>query len=175
MKKGSVTIVVIALSVACLMGVPDASEQAREKPVWGNTFNGVALSVNPAKGQYNIGEPIEIMVLIKNFGEADATVFTVGGFLSNHRLALFEPNGVPVSKSEHAEQMEASVGAGGLTTFTRTETKIKPEEALPESFSLNDWFKLDNKGTYYLVVMRRLRSWDKGFVISNMAKILVVK
>ncbi|MCG7851199.1 MAG: hypothetical protein MIO92_01615 [Methanosarcinaceae archaeon] len=39
---------------------------------------------------------------------------------------------------------------------------------------MNDWIKIEKDGTYFLVVMCKLKgSWDEGFMISNAAKIII--
>lgn len=176
MKTVNVIVMLGILSGAHLILTVGASEEKAEQLIWGNPFKGVAMSVRPRKSRSTLGQKIEISVLIKNAGEDEAVVFTTGGFLDNYRVALFDQEGRPVAKSKLAEEVEEYYGQeGGF--HRRRVTRIKPGETREgfQVFTLNEWFEIDKAGTYYLVVMRRLWSWDKGFMISNMAKITIAK
>jgi hypothetical protein len=226
MKEVCTTIIVTALMGAYLMttGCADdkalAENETTNDAIWGNPFKGVALSVRACQSRFRVGENIEISVRIKNFGKEEVLLLTVGGFLDNYRLSLFDLDGWPVPKSKSAVELEALLGQQGMelalrrhltrikagetapldgrpvpksksvveletllgqqgmeTTLRRRVTRIKAGETTPgyKLFSLNEWFKIDKEGTYLLVVMRRLWSWDKGFLISNAAKINITK
>ena len=175
MNRCCVTMLMVVVVGGFLMSRLDAQDK-EEESVWGPTLKGVAMSVRPRKSRSTLGQKIEISVLIKNAGEDEAVVFTTGGFLDNYRVALFDQEGRPVAKSKLAEEFEEYYGQeGGF--HRRRVTRSKPGETREgfQVFTLNEWFEIDKAGTYYLVVMRRLWSWDKGFMISNMAKITIVK
>ncbi|HOP79556.1 MAG TPA: hypothetical protein PLZ21_03220 [Armatimonadota bacterium] len=67
---------------------------------------------------------------------------------------------------------------GGATIHpdaVRKTVEIEPGKVSTEEdvICLNDWFKIEEPGTYTLIVMRRIRSWD-GFPISNAVKIHII-
>ena len=184
MKEFCTAIIVTALMGAYLMttGCADykvpAENETTNYAIWGNPFKGVALSVRASQSRFRVGENIEISVRIKNFGKEEVHLLTEGGLLENHRLALFDLDGRPVPKSKSAVELESLLGQQGREpALRRRVTRIKAGETAPgyQLFSLNEWFKIDKEGTYLLVVMRRLWSWDKGFLISNAAKINITK
>ena len=165
---------------AHLMAAMAAEEKKAKELIWGSEFKGVAISVNPNKSRYRMGEKIEVIVTITNVGEEEVVVFHTGGgaFFANYRPALFDIKGRPVGKTERLEKLEAFLGQkrDTSTISSGSTTLIKPGEIfeLFHTFSLNDWFKIEKDGTYFLVVMRKLKEyWDEGFMISNAAKIII--
>ena len=148
-----------------------------EEPIWGNTFHDLAISVRPRKDRYTLGEDIEILVLTKNFGENEAHLRLKRGFSHNFRLELFDADGRPVAKSEYRVKREALIGQMPTGRMSGSTMEISPGRMYSayEVFSLNEWFKIEKEGTYSLVVMRAISSWDwdKGFLISNAAKIII--
>lgn len=153
-----------------------ATNQVTEKePVWGSTFRDVAMSIRTDKSRYELGEGIGIVVTFKNFSDEPIKLCRFGGIIRNYRLALFYPDGRPVPKTEFAKREETVIGKPPVV-FSRRSIRIEPGQTEPAGFGLKNWFQIDKEGTYLLVVMRRIeRSWDKGFLISNMAKINITK
>jgi len=175
MSKLYIIIVVFLWVAPHAIDAEKAEALKKDEPVWGSTFQGMAISVRQTKERYAVGDKIEIVVLMKNFGDTEASVLRVGDVAGNYRLALFDANGLPVAKREGAEAREAAFGEPKIAS--RRLIKIGPGEMGPayEELILNDWFKIEKKGTYFLIAMRRLWSWDKGFVISNMVKIKIAE
>lgn len=175
MSKLYIIIVVFLWVAPHAIDAEKAEALKKDEPVWGSTFQGMAISVRQTKERYAVGDKIEIVVVMKNFGETEASVLRVGDVAGNYRLALFDANGLPVAKREGAEAREAAFGRP--KAGSRLLRKIEPGEMGPayEELILNDWFKIEKKGTYFLIAMRRLWSWDKGFVISNMVKIKIAE
>lgn len=188
MKKVYMTITLVLLLGGYLMTVGYGDEEATEEaiwrhvlgdeePIWGNTFQDLAISVSPRKDRYTLGEDIEILVLTKNFGENEAHLYRKRGFFNNFRLGLFDADGRPVAKSEYRAKLETSIGQVPTGYMSGSTMEIGPGRMASGygSFSLNEWFKIEKEGTYSLVVMRAISSWDwdKGFLISNAAKIII--
>ena len=91
---------------------------------------------------------------------------------------MFDADGRPVAKSEYRAKREALIGqmpTGRMSGGSTMEIGPGRMASGYGSFSLNEWFKIENEGTYSLVVMRPISSWDwdKGFLISNAAKIII--
>jgi len=174
MKKIYILVIPALLLGAFLSAVRAAEEKKAKELIWGSEFRGVAISVNPKKSRYRVGEKIEVYVAIRNVGEEEVMVICTGGFLENFRLALFDIKGRPVGKTKRTEKVEASLGQKGDTPTSNSGTRLNPGETFNQFHILNDWIKIEKDGTYFLVVMRRLKeSWDEGFMISNAAKILI--
>jgi len=189
-QKVFITITLVFLLGGYLMTVIYGDEEAieeaiwrhvlgDEEPIWGNTFHDLAISVRPRKERYTLGEDIEILVLTKNFGENEAHLRRKRGFFNNYRLELFDADGRPVAKSEYRAKREALIGQMPTGRMSGSTMEIGPGRMASGygSFSLNEWFKIEKERTYSLVVMRPISSWDwdKGFLISNAAKINIVK
>lgn len=180
MKKVYVMIMVGATSALSLITMVRANQNKGKQEVWGYSSGGVSICVTPRQKTYEFGKDIEVPVVARNSGTEEVALVNDGGPLENLRAVLFDVNGQPVARSKTIEQLEASrsrtdnlpvAGSG------RSPTRIKPGERSEreELVVLNSWFKIEHAGTYYLVVMRRVASWERGFAISNMAKINVVK
>lgn len=179
-KVYTIIIVLGAISALCLIAMVDANEGKAEELVWGNPFKGVAISVRPSEKCFKLGQDMEILVSARNFAEDEVLIVREAGVWENFRAVLFDQDGRPVAKSKAVEEFEASIGKVSdlpISGSGRSPTRIKPGETseTQEVLRLNDWFKVDKEGTYFLVVMRQLWSWDKGFMISNMAKITIAK
>jgi hypothetical protein len=204
-----VTIVAAALVGGYLTVLSRAENQTPSQEMWGNPYNGVAISVSPTKSGYKLGEKIEVQVAIKNFGEEDARLLVENGEFGNYRLALYYPDGRPVAMSKQAEEAGFWGAPPQLETIRFKEPKkldssdkgsqpaaeaapkadepplvtlrrmilVQPGKTAPqpETLTLDRWFKIDSEGTYLLVAMRRLTSWQHGFAISNAVRIQVTR
>ena len=174
MKKIYMLVIPALLLGAHLTAVRAAEEKKAKELIWGCEFKSVAISVNPNKSRYRIGEKIEVYVAIRNVGEEEVMVICTGGFIADYRLVLFDIKGRPAEKTERAEKFEASLGQKGDTPMSNSGTRLNPGKTFNQFQILNDWIKIEKEGTYFLVVMRRLQeSWDNGFMISNAAKIII--
>ena len=153
-----------------------ATDQVTKKePIWGSTFRDMAMSITPRESQYELGRTIEIIITLKNSGNEIVELHEIRSIIRNYRFALFYPDGQPVPKTERFKQGEAYIGKPPVV-FSRRLIRIEPGQTEPAAFSLKNWFQIDKEGTYLLVVMRRIeRSWEQGFLISNMAKINITK
>ena len=143
----------------------------KDEHVYGNSFRAMAMSIEPFKEQYRLGEPIEARVLIKNMGKTE--IVLMGRRSALYRFGLFFPDGRPVPTSEHMKKIEENWDKR-LPVISLIHTEVKPGETTADWFDINPIFDIEKAGTYHLVAMRRIESWDKGFMISNMVKINVV-
>ena len=183
MRKYILVLLIVLLTVyviATVYGNNEASatnQVTKKEPIWGSTFRDVAMSIRPEKSQYKLGEGIDIVITLKNFGKEVVELRGIRSIIRNYRFALFYPDGRPVPKTERFKQGEAYIYIGKPpVVFSRRLIRIEPGQTEPAGFRLNNWFEIEKEGTYLLVVMRRIeRSWEQGFLISNMAKINITK
>jgi hypothetical protein len=176
MKKIYMLVIPGLLLGAHLTAARAAEEKKAKEVIWGSEFKGVAISVSPNKSRYRMGEKIEVIVNIRNVGEEEVMAISTEGFLENYRLALFDINGQPAGKTKRAEKFEAFLGQKPDGPSSGSTVRLNPGETFEifQTFSLNDWIKIEKEGTYFLVVMCKLKmSWDEGFMISNTAKIII--
>ena len=175
MKTINILAIPALLLGAHLTAVRVAEEKKPKELIWGWGFKNVAISVSPKKSRYRMGEEIEVSVAIRNLGEEEVMAISTRGFLNYYRLALFDIKGRPVGKTKRTEEMEASLGRRPEIPVSSSGIRVKPGETLEhfQAFSLNDWIKIEKEGTYFLVVMRHLRSWNEGFMVSNAAEIVI--
>ena len=145
----------------------------KEEHVYGNPFREMAMSIEPVKEQYRLGEPIEARVLIKNMGKTEIVLMGIRNSSLLYRLGLFFPDGRPVPTSEFMRKIEENWGKRP-SVMSLVHKEIQPGQTTASWFNLNALFDIEKPGTYHLVAMRRIESWDKGFMISNMVKINVV-
>jgi hypothetical protein len=149
--------------------------------IYGNPFRGLAISIEPVKKQYEVGERIDISILFRNFGKEMARWSEISGEpIRNYRFSLVDPNGRPLPKSSYAEDLEIStIGKRPQDIFSIRGDGIGPgvdvDMVIITTLRLDPYFKIEKEGTYFLVIMRRVtESWEDGFLISNMTKINIV-
>ena len=146
-----------------------------DEHVYGNSFREMAMSIEPAEEQYRLGESIAVKVLIRNLGEREIVLIGMRSPTSLYRLGLFFPDGRPVPTTEYIQKIEENWGKRPSLPYSRIHTEVKPGQTTADWFDVNPIFDIKEPGTYHLVAMRRIESWDKGFMISNMVKINVVE
>ncbi|MBN1973601.1 MAG: hypothetical protein JW787_08170 [Sedimentisphaerales bacterium] len=143
--------------------------------VFGNPFNGLAMSIALEKEQFEIGEEIEIQALFKNLTESEIYLRQLDDGARDIRYGLYFFDGSPVPKSEYAEKFEASLSEP-LQSYSLRGSFIKPKAIVIYIVPISKYFNIEKEGTYFLVMMRRITdSWEDGFMISNMTRINIVK
>ena len=162
--------VLLALSSLVLLTEAHGQKEQKDKEIWGDTFKGVALSASVGRARYVVGEAPEVSLRIKNFGDKDVNVIGAAG---DSRFALFNSDGRPVPKRDFAGGDEKT--SPRLGNQRRSVRILKPGEEETEPIRLGRWFELNEKGDYYLVVIRCIWSWEEGFAVSNLVRFSVVE
>jgi len=54
MRIRAYVLAVAAMGIACFMALCAARADDPQEPIWGNAFQGIAISVAPAKSQYTL-------------------------------------------------------------------------------------------------------------------------
>ena len=176
MRRG-MSIVVLTVFGAQAISAGWAEEGKQENGIWGSPFQGLSISATPSRPGYSLGEQIDIRVRLKNTGQEPIDVLNSGP-LKTYRVAVFYADGRPVPKSKDLVEAEAWIGKptepGRVSTSIN---RLHPGEASPgfKVITLNPWFRLDEEGTYLVVVMYNLGSWEKGFAVSNLATFRVTR
>jgi len=140
--------------------------------IWGNPFKGLSISARPSKPQYTLGEQIDVVLRRKNASQEPITLLDSGP-LETYGVAAFYPDGRPLPKSQQLREAEAWIGKPRKPSRTSTWMKrLGPGEVSPGfiRITLNPWFKIDQEGTYLVLVMYNLGSWNKGFAVSNLVQ-----
>jgi hypothetical protein len=147
--------------------------------IFGNPFCGLAVSIEPKKAEYEIGENIEISILYKNFSKENLKlrIDRYYGDTEDSSYAIYFPDGNPVYKSELIEKYEANINKP--LEFPRRGSDmlldLRPSQIYIFTNNISRYFKIEKEGTYSLVIMRNITgSWQDGFMISNMIKINIV-
>ncbi|MHB9024626.1 MAG: hypothetical protein ACYC7E_10695 [Armatimonadota bacterium] len=135
--------------------------------IWGYPYVGIAVSVQPKKVQYTLGEKIEVTTYAKNVGTRSVPLVMDG---SEHLLALYTANGHPVPMTSAGEVTSALFGKKREARRRVVLTLSPGKEIEQRLFVLNNWFNITKAGTYYLVVMREV---ERGFAVSNLARISI--
>jgi hypothetical protein len=154
----------------------EASNIRYKDRIFGNTFHDMAISIEPTKDEYEIGDEIEILCLFKNFSKKKQNLeFISDSTLFDYRYALYFYSGSPIQKSDYYKKIEDNIGKTSSTISERG-TQLRSQEIFSYLLKINQIFKIEKEGTYFLVIMRRIKnSWEAGFMISNMTKINIVK
>ena len=148
--------------------------------IFGNPFNGLAISIEPTKEEYEIGENIEISILYKNFSQEEL-VFMRDRYFGNKEdcaYIMYFPDGTPVPKSEVIEEYEANINKPlELPRYTSNEImRLRPGMIRSYKQEIDRYLKIEKEGTYSLIIIRNMNgSWKDGFMVSNMTKIKIVK
>lgn len=161
-----------AFLIVAACGEAETKEDVR----WGLRTQGVALSVKTDQQEYQLGAYIQLAILVKNFGDKSTELLSVNGTARTYRVELFDDDGNSVGKTPEGMAVDnGDIASGDSVIVSRSWRKLEPGEVAPSTFTLNRYVDIKKPGTYYLVIMRRLLSWDKGFLVSNMVKIHVVE
>jgi hypothetical protein len=147
--------------------------------IFGNPFCGLAMSIEPKKAEYEIGENIEISILYRNFSKENNSLRwdRSYGDIEDCSYAMYFPDGNPVYKSELIEKYEANINKP--LEFPRSGSNmlldLRPRQIYTFTKNISRYFKIEKEGTYSLVIIRNITgSWQDGFMISNMTKINIV-
>ena len=154
-------------------GRAQSGEQGKE--IWGEPFQGLSISLRPGKAQFRLGERIDVLMRVKNAGDQPLTLVSSGRWRTS-RIAVFYADGRPVPKTHQLKEVEASIANPTVGRISTTIRELAPGEVpLAQSrLTLNPWFQVDREGTYLVLVMYSLGSWDKGFAVSNLAKFRIM-
>lgn len=163
------------LAVSLKAAVCEEADTMKEMR-WGNQVKDVALAVKPNKSEYEIGDDIQLEIFVKNFGKGKAEILTVGGREQSFRIELFDDEGTPVAKTSHAKKVDDDAEAStDISIPTRSVAQLESGGESTTRIMLNKYFDIQKPGTYRVIIMRRLWAWEKGFLVSNMAKIQIVE
>lgn len=202
MRKFAVAAATAAVFLTCCIG--SFASDVSNKTVWGNPSRGVAISANAVKAQYKLGGDVELQILVKNLGKMDVNLHRSVNEFSDYRIAMYDSQGSPVAYSEEYQNFRPAGtlrAAKSVADYKpmKFDTELKPIDkpspekntepdthkvtklvtgeilAEPEVVVLNHWFKIEQPGTYTVVIMRRVWNWDTACPISNQIKIDIVK
>ena len=165
----------LLLTVFLQAAVCEEAEKMKETR-WGNQVKGVALAVKPDRSEYEIGDEIHLAIFVRNFGKGKARILTVGGREQSFRVELFDDDGTPVAKTSHGKKVDDDASEStDINIPTRSVAQLESGGESTTSIMLNKYFDIKKPGTYRVIIMRRLWAWEKGFLVSNMAKIRIVE
>jgi hypothetical protein len=175
-------IAVTALAVAFITGgyhlfVVHAEESNVQ--LAGYSTDNISIVVHFASPQYTLGDQAEYIVDINNVGQAPKAVIRSNPY-TQYRLALYDENGNPVKKSENLQTIDSKPPNQIQGVYRMIIDQVAPGKKVSETFALNDSFIIDKAGTYQMIVIRQvdsspLSTWEKGFAISNLAKVEFVE
>lgn len=137
----------------------------------GNPLRGATIQLTlEEEKDYLLSDSVMLELLITNGGEDEIRLLNTD-IVSTYRIIAFNDAGVPVPKSKALIAAEASTEAPGV--ISRSLAILKPGETKVQAFRLEELVELSAPGIYWIVVARRLMSWDEGFLISNGVKLIV--
>ena len=160
----------LVLSLAAIAG--GGGDDAQKELVWGNPIRGVALYGTVEKAAYELGKEVHVTLHLRNVGQ-EAVLVQQTAIEGDYELALFYADGRPVRRSELAQRKD-NEPLQGLPNLplppvppSRRHVRLDRGKEIEERLVANRWFKIEHEGEYFLVVMRRVSSWETGFAISN--------
>lgn len=187
----------LAVATTVLIAIGVVSAQRANVQSWGNSINGIAISVTAVQSVYELGKPMPVLVHIRNENEIPARYISDPVPFLNYRLALYRADGSAVPLTPEAtspsilrnEPIPGKDIQGTATVPPSKETtrRVSPmppkrsanlnpgQTASPDTLLLNEWFNIEEDGVYTLVVVRRITAWERGFCISNAVKINITK
>ncbi|MGB2987271.1 MAG: hypothetical protein WBE26_15490 [Phycisphaerae bacterium] len=139
---------------------------------WGNQLRGASMSLRSDQSKYALGQPIRLTMHIRNHSRQDIRLLSTD-IVTTYRLLAFDTHGHPMEKSDELKRAEESSEPPGV--ISRSLTILKPDEETTESFDADRLVKVQQPGVYYMVVIRRLMSWDEGFLVSNAIHVEIVR
>jgi hypothetical protein len=129
-------------------------------------FKGALLLVNPSESPYRLGSPMPASITITNIGQADIHGVYTSFFEEDYRVSVYSADG---------RLLRSPATVLSDKPRSRSEFTIKPGESRSTTLDLTRLTHIDEGGTYYLTIARRIATWDSGFVVSDKIKINVVK
>ena len=189
-------ILMSALAAFNLAARSYAEDEEQQEDVWGSKFRGLALSARPISSEYwqsvraqlasegglqeipvcseyRLGQKVVVRLKMHNFGD-DPFVF-IEERPSDYRLELFDEAGAPVAKTRGKRRLETMTKKEGIRMGACV-IPIAPNDEFVCQILLNDWFNIEKEGTYFLVVILRLKTtWDQGFLVSSLVRIKITK
>jgi len=151
--------------------IRETTEQARF--TWGEQYRGLALSVQPGRYTYKIGEGIDAATWLTNFGPK-LVDFSISSPDFDHRYALFYADGRPVPKSKFAREVDNRWRTGSVDFTRHMKVSLKQGE-IRQGDSLKNlqrWFDITESGSYTLIIMRGIPlDWNGSLIVSNPLKL----
>ena len=138
---------------------------------WGLPTKGAIISAHPEKQTFVVGEPVRILVTVRNDSARPLPLLSTDG-ITTYRLVAIQPNGTLAQKSERLLRAESTPSQAGVVT--RSMTTLAPNTEATESLDATELVQLP-AGEYQIVVIRKTVSWEDGFLFSNPIRIHVVK
>jgi len=139
----------------------DGWRNKMEEIQWGETTEGLAISISVAKPSYKKGEAISLNIVMKNFDEDPvpivirSTWIVIRSTWIDYSIRVLFENTTEISKSPHALQKMEAAAEGRRAT-----SELKPGEILNESLELTKAYDLTQPGTYTVIVTRA--TYQKG-------------
>ena len=112
------------------------------------------------KAEFRIAEPNGLALGMRSLGKRCSMLST--DVVNTYRVTVFHEDGHPVGKSDLLQRAEASSERPGA--LTRSLKVLRPGEEMTESFELSEMAQLKEHGNYFVIAVRRLMSWKKGFL-----------
>lgn len=157
----------------------NSAMQTLVKPedIWGNSYRGVELAVRPDKNPYILGKDIILEVLARNVGTNTMELKEEGTVFRDFRAMLFTSEGkylFPKKWQWKYFPLSNNLGTPWPYFFKLKPGRVlKPGEETRYVVNLGEWYDITEAGTYYLLMMRRVTTWDNGFPVSNLVKLEV--
>ena len=126
----------------CSTALPQASRQP-------------SISIEAEKPTFELGQPMQIHIVLKNTTERQFTVFRSTGGGSGelyYSVSVIGPDGKPAAFTEYGAAMEKN--RGQLPILSRKMVTVAPDASVDDNVTVSKMFNMAPAGTYVVQVSR---------------------
>ena len=156
-----------------------------EAVAWGQPVQNVALSLrlamkeddqSTARTEFDSASDIAVRLVATNLGPDTVLLKDLRGQFTSWRIALFDSRGIPVRKTPAGLEQDWVASRNSMPMISGSSYEVPPcEERVIFLRWLDKYFKIEQPGTYHLIMMRNIcESWNDGILISNLVEFRIV-
>jgi hypothetical protein len=170
--KRAVANLIILIIISCVMPKCYAWDDSNRVDATQSTFMGALIVVKPMRDNYHLGAPMLVSISITNISKEEIRLVDTNPEEDDYHVSLYSSGGTLVRSSTTESQADRSTLGNAKSRSILT---IGPGQSVSKSPDLRKSVHIETEGIYYLIVTRRILTWDSGFVVSDKVKIEVVK
>lgn len=144
--------------------------------IFGLAFKGMAISVEPVPVVCRGSDLPRLRVVVTNSSSEQFLLSRVQPLAHTYKVVVFDEVGLPLAcrTSIRSEEEKGDPTLRDRTYPVETE-QVAANSCVLDELNLNDWAQITCPGLYKVLVLRRTRRWDDGFLISNLGRFRVLE
>lgn len=141
--------------------------------VWGPELGGLAMSIRQLRPYTLDQDGLHVDITIENRGDEPVRLYEH----TSPKMVLYDSffRSVPHCQAIRSRAISFEGDPSETGPESLMPTTLEPGQTVSSTAWVDVRFEIEEPGTYYLVVMRPLKTWNHGFLTSNIATITVGK